>query len=83
MQVDDVIELIERVDRVWFYARNADLEMCEGMIPSRDLGVVRKLAGESTVSGFEEGPCAVAMFTFQGRESNKRTLLPPLSLPFM
>jgi hypothetical protein len=70
-EVDDVIELIERVDSDWFYARNADLEMCEGMIPSRDLGVVRKLAGESTVSGFEEGPCAVAMFTFQGQTEDE------------
>ena len=64
-----MIELIERVDRDWFYARNADLEMCEGMIPARDVRVVRKLPGESTVSGFEEGPCAVATFTFDGRES--------------
>ena len=79
VQVDDVIELIEKVDNDWFYARNADLEMCEGMIPARDLRLVRKLAGESTVSGFEEGPCAVAMFTFQGRESNNRAP-PPLSL---
>lgn len=64
-----MIELIERVDSHWFYARNVDLDMCEGMIPARDLRVVRKLAGESTVSGFEDGPCAVAMSTFQGRKS--------------
>ncbi|CAI8050943.1 SH3 domain-containing protein 19 [Geodia barretti] len=70
-EVDDVIELIEKVDNDWFYARNADLEMCEGMIPARDLRLVRKLAGESTVSGFEEGPCAVAMFTFQGQTEDE------------
>jgi hypothetical protein len=70
-EADDVIELIERVDRDWFYARNADLEMCEGMIPARDLRVVRKLPGESTVSGFEEGPCAVASFTFRGKSMDE------------
>ena len=59
------------MDGNWFYARNADLEMCEGMVPARDLHVVKRLPGESTVSGFEEGPCAVATFTFKGRESER------------
>ena len=56
------------MDAYWFYARNADLEMCEGMVPARDIHIVKRLPGESMVSGFEEGPCAVAMFTFYGRK---------------
>ena len=64
-----MIELIERLDKYWFYARNADLEMTEGAVPARDLRIVKRLPGESTVSGFEEGPCAVATYTFQGRKS--------------
>ena len=63
-----MIELIERIDQHWFFARNADLEMSEGVLPSRDMRIVKKLPGESTVAGFEEGPCAVAMHTFQGRK---------------
>ena len=68
-QEGDVIELIERLDKYWFYARNADLEMTEGAVPARDLRIVKGLPGESTVSGFEEGPCAIATYTFQGRKS--------------
>ena len=64
-----MIELIERLDKYWFYARNADLEMTEGAVPARDLRIVKGLPGESTVSGFEEGPCAIATYTFQGRKS--------------
>ena len=62
-----MIELIERVDKYWFYARNADLEMQEGVVPARDLRIVKRLPGESAVEGFEEGPCAVAMHQFHGR----------------
>ena len=69
-----MIELIERVDDNWFFARNADLEMLEGVIPARDLRIVRKLPGESLVSGFEDGPCAVAMHTFQGRKYSRTSL---------
>lgn len=62
----DVIELIERIDHNWFFARNADLEMTEGVIPARDIRIVKGLPGENTVAGFEEGPCAVATHTFNG-----------------
>ena len=67
-QMGDVIELIERIDRNWFFARNADLGMTEGAIPARDIRIVKGLPGENTVAGFEEGPCAVAMHTFNGGE---------------
>lgn len=62
----DVIELIERIDQHWFFGRNADLGMTEGIIPARDLRIVKGLQGENKVRGFEEGPCAVAMHTFNG-----------------
>lgn len=62
----DVIELIERIDKNWFFARNADLGMVEGAIPARDMRIVKGLPGQSTVAGFEEGPCAVAMHSFSG-----------------
>ena len=63
-----MIELIEKVDANWYYARNADLEMQEGLILIRNLKVIKKLPGSNTVQGFEDGPCAIAKFTFDARK---------------
>ena len=61
------MELIEHVDEYWYYARNADNGLQEGMVQKRDLKIVMRLPGEDVVSGFEEGPCAVATHDFMGR----------------
>ena len=69
LQEGDVIELIEKVDENWFYAANADLNLCEGLVQAGHLDVVKRLPGQTTVEGFEDGPCAVATNTFEGRKS--------------
>ena len=75
-QGGDVIELIEQVDEHWYYARNADCDMEEGLILGSDLNIVKRLPGQDTVAGFEEGPCAIALHEFHGREYG--ILLPTL-----
>ena len=69
-QEGDVIELIEKIDDYWFHARNADLDMHEGLILASNLNIVKRLPGQDKVAGFEEGPCAVAMHDFEARESS-------------
>ena len=64
-----MIELIEKVDDYWFFARNADLEMHEGLILASNLNIVKRLPGQDKVAGFEEGPCAVALHDFDARKS--------------
>lgn len=61
-----MIELIEEVDKNWYFAANADLDMYEGLIPISHLRIVKRLPGKNTVEGFEEGPCAVATSDFEG-----------------
>ena len=56
------------MDDHWFYARNADLDMYEGLILASNLNIVKRLPGQDKVAGFEEGPCAVAMHDFDARE---------------
>ncbi len=62
-----MIELIEHVDEYWYVARNAD-DGTVGLVKARDLKIVKRLPGEDTVEGFEEGPCAVAMHEFIARK---------------
>ena len=62
-----MIELVEKVDENWYFAANADLGLCEGLILANHLKIVKRLPGQDTVAGFEEGPCAVATHDFQGR----------------
>ena len=62
-----MIELMEKVDDHWYFAANADLGT-EGLILIADLNVVKRLPGKTTVEGFEDGPCAVATHSFEGRE---------------
>ena len=42
--------------------------MQEGLILGSDLNIVKRLPGQDTVAGFEEGPCAIATHEFHGRE---------------
>ena len=63
-----MIEFIEKMDDNWYYARNADLDMQEGLILIKNLKVIKKLPGSNLVKGFEDGPCAVAMHAFDARE---------------
>ena len=58
------------MDDYWFYARNADLDMHEGLILARNINIVKRLPGQDKVAGFEEGPCAVAMHDFDARKSS-------------
>lgn len=67
-----MIELIEKVDEHWYFAANADTDMCEGLVQARQLKIIKRLPGQDTVAGFEEGPCAVAMHDFQGGEEGGR-----------
>ena len=69
-----MIELIEKLDDHWFYAANADLNLCEGLVPKTHIKIIKRLPGETTVAGFEDGPCAVAIHTFEGRESHSGIL---------
>lgn len=64
-QEGDVIELVEKVDEHWYFAANADLDMCEGLVLAKNLKIVKRLPGQDTVAGFEDGPCAVATHDFQ------------------
>lgn len=66
MQAGDVIELIEKVDEHWYFAANADTDMCEGLVLANQLQIVKRLPGQDAVAGFEDGPCAVATYDFQG-----------------
>ena len=61
-----MIELIEKVDDNWYYAANADMDMCEGLVQARHLQIIKRLPGQDMVAGFEEGPCAVATHDFNG-----------------
>jgi len=63
-----VIEFIEKVDDHWYYARNADLELQEGLVLANNLKIIKKLPGANTVQGFEDGPCAIAKFDFDARK---------------
>ena len=63
-----MIELVEKIDDHWFLARNADLEMTEGLVLAINLTIVKRLPGQDKVAGFEEGPCAVAMHDFDARK---------------
>lgn len=63
-----MIEFIEKVDTNWYYARNVDLDMHEGLVLIRNLKIIKKLPGSNTVQGFEDGPCAIAKFTFDARK---------------
>ena len=62
-----MIELIEKVDDNWYFAANADLDLCQGLILCSHLKIVKRLPGQDTVAGFEDGPCAVATHDFEGR----------------
>ena len=64
-----MIEFIEKVDDNWYFARNADMDLHEGLVLIRNLKVIKKLPGSNTVKGFEDGPCAIAMHSFAGRKS--------------
>lgn len=59
---------MDKVDEYWFYARNADLDMHEGLILASNINIVKRLPGQDKVAGFEEGPCAVAMHDFNARK---------------
>lgn len=48
--------------------------MCEGLIQKGHLDIVKRLPGQATVEGFEDGPCAVATNTFEGRKSQYKLL---------
>lgn len=61
-----MIELIEKVDEYWYFAANADMDMCEGLVLAKHLKIVKRLPGQDMVAGFEDGPCAVATHDFQG-----------------
>ena len=50
----------------------------EGLVLARDLKIVKRLPGQDTVAGFEEGPCAVATHDFQG---GRCTMSLALSIP--
>ncbi len=63
-----MIEFIEKVDSNWYYARNADLDMHEGLVLVRNLKIIKKLPGSNMVQGFEDGPCAIAKFPFSARK---------------
>ena len=63
-----MIELIEKIDDHWYYARNTDLELQEGLVLASSLHIVKRLPGQDTVAGFEDGPCAVATHEFVGRK---------------
>lgn len=58
--------MIEKVDSNWYYAANADTDLCEGLIQVSNLKIVKRLPGQDTVAGFEEGPCGVATCDFKG-----------------
>ena len=53
------------MDDHWYFARNASQrDGPEGMVLASRVGVVKRIPGQETVSGFEEGPCAVATHDF-------------------
>ena len=64
-----MIELLEKVDENWYYARNTDTGLQDGLILARSMNIIKRLPGQDTVAGFDDGPCAVAMHDFIGRKT--------------